>query len=105
MSLFYRAPVQSVKAYYDNLKFLYYNTRSIIYKIDEVKASCLLYKPSITCIVETWLDSDILDSEICIPNYELIHLDRDRHGGGVGIYIAATFPLESSPLFLSPLSS
>ena len=54
-----RAPVSSVKAYYDNLKFLYYNTRSIVFKIDDLKANCLLYKPDIVCIVETWLGNDV----------------------------------------------
>jgi len=51
-----------------------------------LKSHCLLYKPDIVCIVETWLGSDVLDSEICIPDYELTRLDRDRHGGGV-IYL------------------
>ena len=83
-----RAPVSSVKAYYDNLKFLYYNTRSIVFKIDDLKANCLLYKPDIVCIVETWLGNDVLDSEIYIPDYEFTRLDRDRHGGGVIIYVA-----------------
>ena len=56
-----------------------------------MKANCLLYKPDIVCIVETWLGSDVLDYEICIPDYELTRLDRDRHGGGV-IYVADHLP-------------
>ena len=67
-----------------------------------MKASFLLYKPSIICIVETWLDSDILDSEICFPNYELIRLDKERHGGGVAIYISAHLPFRV--IFFGPLS-
>ncbi len=31
--------------------------------------------------------------EICIPNYELVRLDRNRHGGGVAIYVASHLPL------------
>ena len=87
-----RAPVSSVKTYYDNLQFLYYYTRSIVFKIDDLKANCLLYKPDTVCIVETWLGSDVMDSEICIPDYELTRLDRDRHGGGVIIYVADHLP-------------
>ena len=67
--------------------------RSIVFKIDDLKANCLLYKPGIVCIVETWLGSDVMDSEIYIPDYELTRLDRDRHGGGVIIYVAHHLPL------------
>ena len=31
-------------------------------------------------------------SEISIPNYELVRLDRNRHGGGVAIYVASHLP-------------
>ena len=70
--------------------------------MDDLKANCLLYKPDIVCIVETWLGSDVLDSEICIPDYELTRLDRDRHGGGVIIYVACHLPftvISSGPPF------
>ena len=39
--------------------------------------------PDVVCLVETWLCSDILDTEISIPNYSIVRLDRNRHGGGV----------------------
>ena len=64
------------------------------FKIDDLKANCLLYKPDIVCIVETWLGSDVLDSEIYIPDYEFTRLDRDRHGGGVIIYVAGHLPFK-----------
>jgi len=60
----------------DNIRILYYNNRSIVCKLGKLKATCLLYKPDIVCIVETLLGSEIHDSEVCIPNYELTHLDR-----------------------------
>ena len=103
-----RAPVSSVKTYYDNLQFLYYyNSKEHCFKIDDLKDNCLLYKPDIVCIVETWLGSDVLDSEICIPDYELTRLDRDRHGGGVIIYVAGHLPftvISSGPHFLEFLA-
>ena len=46
---------------------------------------------TVICIVETWLDIDILDSEICIQGYCLCRLDRTRHGGGVLIYVNNMF--------------
>ena len=52
---------------------------------------CSLYSPHVICIVETWLDIDILDSEICIQGYCLCRLDRTRHGGGVLIYVNKMF--------------
>ena len=44
-------------------------------------------KPHVICIVETWLDECIQDSELSIANYKLVRLDRNRHGGGVLIYV------------------
>ena len=46
---------------------------------------------SILCIVETWLNSDISNSEIMISGYQLFWKDRDRHGGGVLIFVRACF--------------
>ena len=42
--------------------------------------------PDVICIVESWLNSDILDSEISIPGYQVFRKDRNRHGGGVLVY-------------------
>ena len=85
------SPISHVTSHCDSsdLKILYYNSRSIVHKLE---TSCLLYKPDIICITETWLHSEIQDTELCIPNYELIRLDRDRHGGGVAIYVANHLP-------------
>ena len=43
------------------------------------------------CVVESWLDADIGDSEISIQGYSVIRLDRSRHGGGVLIYVNCLF--------------
>lgn len=48
----------------------------------------MIAKPDIICLVETWLQcEDVLDSEIRIPNYPIMRLDRNRHDGGVALYI------------------
>ena len=39
------------------------------------------------CIVETWLDNGISNDELTIPGYSIIRLDRNRHGGGVLMYV------------------
>ena len=100
----YRACETFANVQCDKLRFLYYNTRSIVHKIDELRASCLVYKPHIICVVETWLSSDVQcipNYEQCIPNYELCRLDRDRHGGAS--HLAFTV-ISSGPLSLEFLA-
>ena len=45
----------------------------------------------IACIVESWLSSDIIDSEFCIDGYNIVRLDRTRHGGGILLFINSVF--------------
>ena len=66
---------------------LYYNARSIIPKLDELRILVPIHNPDVICIVESWLDNSILDSELTISNYNLLRLDRNRHGGGILLYI------------------
>ena len=56
-------------------------------KLDELVATCSPSHPDIVCLVETWLSVDVLDSEVFIPNYSVVGLDRNRHGGGVLVYV------------------
>ena len=49
-----------------------------------------MYKPDCVCVVESWLSSDILDSELCIHCYD-IRLDRNRHGGGVPLFVNSVY--------------
>ena len=72
----------------DLLTILYYNARSLFPKIDELTALCTLHNPGIVCVVETWLSPDMADSELSLPNYQvIIRHDCNRHGGGVLIYV------------------
>ena len=75
---------------FGKLKVLYYNARSIIPKLDELRILAPLHNPDIICIVESWLDETILDCELTILNYNFVHLDRNRHGDGVLLYIRDT---------------
>ena len=56
---------------------LYFNCRSLLPKIDEVTVLCITNMPDIVCLVETWLCMDILDTEMSIPNYSIVRLDRN----------------------------
>ena len=71
-----------------NLSILFYNARSLLPKFDELLALCDEKHPGVVCVVETWLGEEITDSEISLPDYQLYHLDRNRHGGGVLMYVA-----------------
>ena len=66
---------------------MYFKATSLLPKIDNLKILSSVYSPDIICVVETWLDTDILESKIAIQGYTVIRLDRNRHGGGI-IYVA-----------------
>ena len=56
-------------------------------KLDDLKGIIETESPDIICIVETWLSSDILDNELAVSNYQIFRRDRNRHGGGVMMYV------------------
>ena len=70
---------------------MYFNVRSLLPKIDNLRILCSVHSPDIICVVESWLDSDITDSEISIQGFSIIRLDRCRHGGGVLMYVKTVF--------------
>ena len=65
--------------------------------MDELIALVDAHNPDIVCIVETRLSADIMDVEITIPSYVSCRADRDRHGGGIIIYIKDRFSFPFSP--------
>ena len=67
--------------------YVFSNIRSLLPKLDEVHLTSITYSCAIFALVETWLSPDITDSELIIPGYSLFRLDRNRHGGGVAIYV------------------
>ena len=79
--------VHSVNHVDRGVSILYYNARSLLPKLDELNVVCEATKPDIVCIVETWLDDRVSDSELSLDNYQLFRFDRNRHGGGVAIYV------------------
>ena len=70
-----------------NLTLGLLNVRSIFYKVTEVDILCNKHRFDILAINETWLNSNIEDSEISIPGYNILRNDRPTHGGGVAFYI------------------
>ena len=68
---------------HSNILILYYKARSILPKLDCLRAEAAVTNPSIICIVETWLSDNISDREISIENYQIVRVDQNKHGGGV----------------------
>ena len=52
---------------------------------------CSSLAPDVVCVVETWLDKNIDDTEIFVQGYCVHRVDRNRHGGGVLIFVKSLF--------------
>ena len=70
---------------------MYFNSRSLLNKLDDLKLICEISSPDFVCIVESWLDSDVSNNDVFIPDYVCVRLDRNRHGGGIVLYIKHYF--------------
>ena len=72
--------------------------------------NCLLFVLfTLLTLSESFLSSDICDSEISLPGFSTFRLDRNRHGGGILIYAKSSLspsiiPYTSSPIELLLLS-
>ena len=47
----------------------------------------------------------MLDSEVSIPNYQLVRLDRDRHGGGIDLVFTTSPTTTKSCETIPPIGS
>ena len=62
--------------------------RSLLGNMDQLRLFCERNGADIITLSKTWLNKGIDDSEIELPGYSIIRLDRsERTGGGVIIYI------------------
>lgn len=85
-----------ISHYYKNLdkfknskgfKKIYFNSQSIVNKIDQLRIICSIYKPDMLCICESWLTKLHLDFEFKIQNYDIFRCDRQiSRAGDVIIY-------------------
>lgn len=72
----------------DNLIIGHLNSRSIVNTFDELKQYVLMQNFDCLAVSETWLKPHITSSEIIIPGYILLRMDRkSKRGGGVGIFL------------------
>ena len=95
--------VSQPKSRSGTFSLLYYNARSLIPKLDNLHALVNLHKPDAICIVESWLCPNIAATEIGLPGYNTVRLDRDRHGGGIVLFVSDVYNvkvLQQGPLNL-----
>ena len=83
-----------------SISLLCTNVRSLLPKMDEMRAHCLAMCTDRVCVTETWLCPDIANSEVYIPGYSVFRMDRNHRGDGVAIYIR--YPLSASvhPIYI-----
>ena len=59
-------------------------------KFEEIESHVIhSMKSDIVCISETWLYNSIPDIAVDIPDYDIHRNDRNRHGGGVAVYVTS----------------
>ena len=69
------------------LKILSLNARSLLPKMESLQLLAQAEDLDVICVVEIWLSAEILDAEISLCGYQCFRRDRNRHGGGVVVYV------------------
>lgn len=94
-----------------SLSFCYLNARSILARSSDglprfdhlYNFVCSENSYDIILVTETHLDNSIDSSEINIDGYHLFRRDRNRHGGGVAVYVSEKRPRAGEALPLPPV--
>ena len=68
-----------------NVRSLKPDQRSV--KLDELYSTALEKNFDVICVNETFLDETISDKDIELPGFQVFRNDRNRHGGGVAMYV------------------
>ena len=68
-------------------RLFHVNTCSLLPKIPELRALAERYHIHLMSINETHLDETVNDFELEIPGFVIYRNDRNRHGGGVALYV------------------
>ena len=63
------------------------NIRGLLGKIDEIRAVLKSYQIDVFCLCETFIDMNVGNDEIDIHGYSIEMCNRNRHGGGVLMYV------------------
>ena len=63
------------------------NSRGLLGKIDEIRAILKSSQFDVFCLCETFIDMNVGNDEIYIHGYSIEMYYRNRHGGGVLLYV------------------
>ena len=68
---------------------MFFNARSIINKLDLLKATICDLNPDLVGITESWATGNILDAELSLDGYQMFRWDRStgNRGGEVLLYV------------------
>ena len=69
------------------LHLIHLNINSLLPKFDKLRYIAERTKAAVIGILESELDSNVLDPEIYIENYEILRFNRNRQGRGLACYI------------------
>ena len=53
---------------------------------------CINQQCDVIAVTETWLDGNISDKQVELPEHQVFRKDRDRKRGGVALYINNSIP-------------
>jgi len=56
--------------------------------MDHLRTIAASSSPPVIALCETWLDESVQDTVLFIPNYHMVRRDRNRHGGGLLLFIS-----------------
>ena len=73
------------------------NINGLRSKLDNIKIMLNASNIDILCVNETKIDQNISNSDLSIYGYKFHRRDRNRHGGGVGIYYKEFLNVSSMP--------
>lgn len=76
---------------------VYFNTSGIVSRKLDLLAYLSVHQVDVLGISESFLDSSVLDSEVCPPGFVIFRRDRDRHGGGVMVLVRENFIVHRCP--------
>ena len=80
-------PLSKELAQTQGLKIGCLNIRGLLSKMNELKMILDECKFDIMGVFETCIDSNVADTEISIEGYSIFKKNRNRHGGGVLLYV------------------
>jgi len=72
---------------YNELKIRSLNAPSLLLQMESLQLLAQAEDLDVICIVESWLNTEILDAEISVCGFQCYRHDRNWHSGGVVVYM------------------